>query len=144
MPSSQNSCARFSRDAVSILFTARLTGLPRRQQHAGQVAIGARDFGASIDQEDDMGGAPDGHLGLAEDLGWDILVIFHHDAARIDQFEAAAVVLGGPVDAVARDPRLVADDGAALPRDPVEQGGFSDVGPAHNHHRGDGIAACLL
>jgi hypothetical protein len=41
--------------------------------------------------------------------------------------------------AVARDARLVADDGAPLSRDAIKKGGLSYVGPAHNDHCGNGI-----
>ena len=40
--------------------------------------------------------------------------IVDHDAAGVDDFEAAAVVLGQPMDAVAGDAGLIADDGAPL------------------------------
>jgi siroheme synthase (precorrin-2 oxidase/ferrochelatase) len=45
-------------------------------------------------------------------------------------------MLGGAVDTVPRDAGLVAYDGAPLSGDAVEQGGFSDIRPAHNHHCG--------
>ena len=61
------------------------------------------------------------------------------DTAGIDQFEAAAVVFGSPMDAVARDAGFVPDDGAALSCDAVEKSGLSYVGPAHDDHRGNGI-----
>ena len=63
----------------------------------------------------------------------------HHDAAGVDQLEAAAVVFGRPMHAVAGDAGLIADDGAPLSCDAVEKGGLSDVGPAHDDYRGDGI-----
>ena len=69
----------------------------------------------------------------------DVLLVMDDDAAGVDHLEAAAVVLGKPMDAVARDARLVADDGAPLSRDAIEEGGLSYVGPAHNDHCGNGI-----
>jgi len=44
----------------------------------------------------------------------------------------AAVVLGKPVNAVARNSRLVADNGAPLSSYPIEKSGFTDIRPAHN------------
>ena len=82
-----------------------------------------------------------GDLGLFEDLGRDILGVVRHDSAGIDDFEAAAVVLGESVDAIARDSGFVADDGAPLPRDAIEQGGFSDVRPAYDGH--ERFSPCL-
>jgi hypothetical protein len=61
------------------------------------------------------------------------------DAAGVDQFEAPAVVFGKPMDSVARDAGLVADNGAPLSGNPIKEGGLSDVGPAHNDHRGYGM-----
>ena len=77
-----------------------------------------------------------GRAGLLENLAGDVIGILHHDAAGVDHFEAAAPVIGDALNAVARDAGLVADNGAALPGDAIEQGGFSDVRPAHDHHGG--------
>ena len=79
------------------------------------------------------------HFGLLQDLRGDVLVVVDHDAAGVDQFEAAAVVFGRAHDAVARDAGLIADNGAPLSGDAIEEGGLSYVGPAHDDHRGDGI-----
>ena len=79
------------------------------------------------------------HFGLAEDLRRDVLLVMDHDAAGIDHLEAEAVVFGKPMHAVARDARLVADDGAPLSGDAIKKGGLSYVGPAHNDHCGNGI-----
>jgi hypothetical protein len=40
------------------------------------------------------------------------------------------------MDAVARDARLIADDGAPFSSNSIEKGGLSYVGPAHNDHCG--------
>ena len=76
------------------------------------------------------------HARLLQDLAGDVLGIVHHDAAGIDQLEAPAVVFGEAVQAVAGDAGLVAHDGAALPGNAVKEGRFSDIGPAHDDHRG--------
>ena len=90
------------------MLTASETGLPRRLQHAREVAIGAGDFGAAVHQENDVGGALEGDFGLAQDLAGDILLVVHDDAAGVDQFEAPAVVFGRPMYTVARDAGFVA------------------------------------
>ena len=79
------------------------------------------------------------HLGLAQDLRRDVLLVFDDDAAGVDQFKAAAVMLGRPMDPVARDSRLVADDCAPLSGNSIEEGGLTNVGPAHNDHCGNGV-----
>jgi hypothetical protein len=47
-------------------------------------------------------------------------------------------MFGKPVDAVARDAGLIADDGAPLPCNAIEEGGLSNIGPPHNHDCGNG------
>ena len=75
-------------------------------------------------------------FGLVENLRRNVLLVVDHDAAGVDQLEAAAVVFGKPVNAVPRDAGLIADNGAPLSGNPIEKGGLSDVGPAHNDHGG--------
>jgi hypothetical protein len=58
-------------------------------QHARQVAIGAGDFRPPVDQQNDLRRAFQHKLRLAQNLARDVLLVFHHDAAGIDQFEAA-------------------------------------------------------
>ena len=84
------------------------------------------------------------HFGLMQDLARDVLLVVDDDTAGVDQLEAAAVVFGRPMDPVARDPGLVADDGAPLSCDAIEEGGLSDVGPAHNDHCGSGVRHALI
>jgi hypothetical protein len=108
-------------------------------QHARQIAIGAGDFPAAVHQEDDVGGLAQRHFGLMENLRGNILLVFDDNAAGIDQFERAAIVFGLPVNAVAGDAGLVADNGAPLSRNAIEECGLSNVGPAHNDHCGNGI-----
>ncbi len=86
----------------------------------GEVAVGGGDFGAAIDEEDDVGGAVEGKAGLFEDFSGDHFVVVGDDSAGVDQFEMTAMVGGFAVDAVAGDAGFVADDGAALAEDGVE------------------------
>jgi len=79
-----------------------------------------------------------------ENLRGDILLIFDDDAAGVDQFEMPALVFGLPVEAVARDAGLVADNRAPLSSDSIEECGLSNVGPAHNDHCGNGIGHVSL
>ena len=112
---------------------------PEAQEHFGEVAIGPGYFRARVDKEDDVSGAFERHLGLAKDLAGNVLLIVNDNAAGVDEFEAAAIVLGEPVDPVARDPGFVADDGPALSGDSIEECGLADVRAAHNHHCGSGV-----
>ena len=89
-------------------------------EHLGEVAVGARDFGAAVHQEDDMGGAAERHLRLVENLRRDVLLVVDDDTAGVDQLEAPAVVFGKPMNPVARDAGLIADNGAPLSGNPIE------------------------
>ena len=53
-------------------------------------------------------------LRLPQHLVREILAVVYDDATSIDHFEAAAGMFGGSMDAVARDTRFVADNGAPL------------------------------
>jgi hypothetical protein len=79
------------------------------------------------------------HFGLMENLCGNILLVVDDDAAGVDQFEMAAFVFSLPVEAVASNAGLVADNGAPLSSDAIEECGLSNVGPAHNDHCGNGI-----
>src|SRR5580704_1613510 len=74
-----------------------------------------------------------------ENLCGNVLLVVDDDAAGVNQFEMAALVFSLPVEAVAGDAGLVADNGASLSSDAIEECGLSNVGPAHNDHRGNGI-----
>src|SRR5579883_555334 len=89
-------------------------GLAQLAQHGREVAVRGGDFGAAIDQKNDVGGAFERDLRLPQDLAGDVFAVIDDNAAGVDDFEAAAIVLGKPVDAVPRDPRLIADDCAPL------------------------------
>jgi hypothetical protein len=86
-----------------------------------------------------VGGVLQRHLGLEENLTRDVFLVIDDDPAGIDDFEAAAVVFGRPMHSVACDAGLIPDNGAPLSRNPIEKGGLSYVGPAHNDHRGGGV-----
>jgi hypothetical protein len=74
-----------------------------------------------------------------EDLRRDVVLVMDHDTTSVDYLETEAVVLGKPMHAVARDTRLIADNGAPLSRNAIKEGGLSYVGPAHNDHCGNGV-----
>ena len=111
-------------------------GFPQPLQHSGQVPVRGGDLRAPVHQENDVGSVPQHHLGLVEDLARDIFLVIDDDAAGVDHLETASVVLGKPVDPVARDARFVSDNGAPLSGNTIEEGGLSYVGPAHDDHAG--------
>ena len=106
------------------------------QQHLGQVAVRAGDLGAAIDQEDDVARIFQRQLGLLQDLAGNVVVVLDDDPAGVDDLEPPPLVIGDAFDPVARDPRLVADNGPALSGDAIEQCGFSYVRPTHDNDGG--------
>ena len=86
-----------------------------------------------------MGRVRQRHLGLVENLARNVLLVIDDDAARIDHFETASVVFGKPMDPVARNARLVSDNGAPLSGNPVKEGGLTYVGPSDDDHAGRGL-----
>ena len=79
-------------------------------KHAGQIAIRGGELAAAVDQKDDVIGAFQGHARLPQDFTGDQSVVILDDAAGIDQVEFPGAILGLPVDAVAGNARLIADD----------------------------------
>ena len=117
---------------------AHALGLVHRQQHAPcRAAQVARDVvvlraqaAARVEHEDH-------HIGLGHRLARLLGHLAQHavggvglEAAGVDDDELAPVDLGVAVVAVARQAGKVGDDGVAAVRQPVEQRGLADVGPA--------------
>ena len=101
-------------------------------QQAGKVDVGGSKFGAGIDDHHDDVGFFERDLGLTEDFGGNEGFVVGHDAAGIDDANAFAGPLGIAVEAIASDPGLIADDGAALPDKAVEERGLPHVRAANN------------
>jgi hypothetical protein len=133
----------FARPGIRLVHGQR-DGLAQTQQHAREIAVGRGDFGAAVHQENYMGRIFQSDARLLQDLAGDVLGIVHHDTAGIDQLEAPPTVIGQAMEAVAGDAGLVAHDGAALPRNAVKEGRFSDIWAAHDDHRGDGVGHVIF
>jgi len=109
------------------------------QQQAREVKVGRGQLSAAIDHHHNGLGLFERNAGLPEDLRRNQRFVIGHDATRIHQARRAAGPANLAVDAVARDARLVADNGAARLGEAVKERGFADVGAAHNGkggHRG--------
>src|ERR1700729_4192620 len=110
-------------------------GLAQPTQHLGQLAVGARDLGSAVNQENDLRGSSQRYARLLENLGGDPLRVVLNDPAGVDQLKSPAAINGLTVDSIARDSRLIAHNGAALAQDYVEQSGLADVGASHDDNR---------
>ena len=104
----------------------RLVPLP---EHPRDLPVERQETVLRVHHEDDEVGFVDGPQHLGADLLDQVVPAARHVAAGIDDREMASVVFRRQGDQIARDPRLVEGDGAPLPGDPVEQGGFADVRP---------------
>ena len=116
--------------SVSILLTARKTGLPpRRSRRASSRSGEASSVRPSTTMMMALASV-ERDLGLAEDFGGDEGFVVGDDAAGVDDAGVGAHPLDLAVDAVAGDAGLVADDGAAGAGEAIEEGGLADVGAA--------------
>ena len=74
-------------------------GFVQEAQHLREFAVGGRDFGAAIDEKDDLRGGVEREARLVQDLRRDERFVIGDDAAGVDDFEAGAEVDGDAADA---------------------------------------------
>src|SRR5579872_5349992 len=103
-----------SRGGVDLVHRER-NWLAQPAQHLRQVPIGAGYLGAPVDQKNNLRGAIEGNASLLQDLARNQLRVILNDSAGVDQLKPAPEIRRFALDAVARDPWLVAHDGAARP-----------------------------
>ena len=105
-------------------------GLGGSPQQVGYFIIGRIQPFPGIKQKEDDVGLVDGLQGLAANCGLHAVVAVRLDPAGIDQ-DKVAVVPGHPfVVAITGDARRRIYDRLAGLCNPVEEGGFADIGPA--------------
>lgn len=107
-------------------------GLFGFQDELGDLAILHLGSACAIDDEEAEVGAADALQGLldAEDLNLRINAIAAANAGGVDELVVATVVSAIDVHGIARGPGDLADDGALLLEDGVDEGGFTSVGTA--------------
>ena len=112
-------------------------------QALGDVAVGRRESGAAVDDEDHRVGLGDRLLGLARHLHRQALVRARLEAAGVDGDEAALARASLAVMAVARHARQVVHDRVAAAREAVKKGRFADVrAPDQREHGFHNAKAC--
>ena len=95
----------------------------------------ARAFaGARIDDPDDRLRLFDSVRRLFEDVCRDDRLVVGHDSAGVDKTKRFGFPVDLTVIAVARDAGLVADNRPPGTRQPIEERGFSDIGPADDRN----------
>jgi hypothetical protein len=105
-------------------------------QARDDVEIAGDDPLLGVEHEDEQVGVLDRLLPfLRNHLMQRVLSSAEHSAG-VQQREGAVVPLHGLRDQIARRPGDWRDDGASGPRDPVEQRGLADIGPADEHDKG--------
>ena len=107
-----------------------------------QVAVGAGDLGAPVHRKI-MWRRLEGDCACFK-MRRNIFLVVGRRFRRCRSIRRPAVVFGVPWMRSRRDAGFVADDGAALAGESVEQSGFPYVGPAHDDDRGNGIGHVLL
>jgi len=88
----------------------RFTGTAEEERELFVERSGA---GAAVDNLDDAGCVFNRDASLAQDFSGDAGFVFGDDSAGVDYLKGAAFLVCGAVDAVARDARLIGDDGTA-------------------------------
>ena len=94
---------------------------PKRPKKLSQVSIRSRDFGAPINHIDDVRSYVERNARLLQDLAGDEGSIVRYNSARINQSEFLAVILGFPVNTIARNPGLVSDYRSPCSQDCIEE-----------------------
>ena len=129
-----------SRGTVSALFTASVTGLPSRCSICARSRSGAGNLRAPVHQENDVRRRFQRHLRLLQNLARECtpgrritmppvsMTSKRRPSCSAHPWMRSRVIPGS-------SPTI----DAPLPRNPVEKSGLSNVGPAHNDHRGSGV-----
>ena len=119
--------SRWERGELSMMEAGELLGVSERQfrryrdryeedglagtsQEAGKFLIGGCNAGSAIDDKEDESGAVDRDLRLLEDTDGNLTLFTGNDPAGIDDLVGAPVPTDGPIDSIARDSGLIADD----------------------------------
>jgi hypothetical protein len=89
--------------------------------------IRSGDAGSAVNDEENERRAIDCNLSLLEDALWDFSLLSGEDTPGIYNFVGTPKPSNNSVDSISRDARLICDDGSALPDQPIEQRGFSNV-----------------
>jgi hypothetical protein len=109
-------------------------GLSRPAQDREQLLVRRGHAGAAVHQEKQKVRFADGRHNLFQDfLGDDLLDIRHHTPG-IENLEAAAAPGDSPINAIARDAGLIADNRLAGATQSVEKSRFADIGPADDRN----------
>ena len=105
-----------------------------RAQPAGNVLVERQHALAGIDDEQNHVGRVDRQVDLLFDVPREIVHVGDAHAAGVDQLEEAVVVAHEVRDAIARDARLVVDDGDPHAGEPIQHAALADVWPADDDY----------
>ncbi len=108
----------------------RLAGAAKEEREFFVERSGA---GAAVHNLDDAGCVFDGDTSLAQDFSGDAGFVFRDDSASVDHLKGTTLPVCGAVNAVARDARLIGDDGAARAGEAVEERGLAHIGASDDH-----------
>src|SRR6266481_5535618 len=74
-------------------------------------------------------------MGLPQNLLRNERLVVRNDATSVDNLKRVAAPFRFAIDAIARDARLVSDNGAARAGQAIEKRGLADIGAAHYYQR---------
>src|SRR5437867_5730296 len=94
------------------------------------------DSGSAIDNEKNQRRVLYCDSCLLQNASRDFRLLAGNDAPSIYNFVRTSEPTDNSVDSVARDTRLIRDDGPALADESIEQGGFSNVRAPYNRDQG--------
>src|SRR6476659_8210488 len=96
-------------------------------QKTGQFLIGRGNGSTSVEDKQNERRLFDRNLGLFEDSLGDFALFTRNNSPRIYNLEGAAIPGRRTINAIARNARLISDDGSTLANQTIEQRGFPYV-----------------
>ena len=102
-------------------------GLSDAPHGRGEMAVGRRDPGACVDDEEDRVAIEKGGLGLSAHAAHERLGIAFLEPRRVDDGEGEVHEPRLALAPVARDAGLIVDESELAPNQPIEQGRLADI-----------------
>ena len=104
-------------------------------QQPRQLLVERRDARVRVDHQHQHRGVFNRHARLSQNFARDQRLVVRHHPAGVHNFQRTPAPFGFAIDAIAGDARLIGDDGAARPGEPVIKRGFAHIGAPHNYQR---------
>ena len=103
-------------------------------QQSGQLHVRRSQLRACVHHHHNRIGFFQRHLGLAKYLRGNQGFVVRNNSAGVYHAQQTSVPVDFTIETVPRDAGLIAHNGAARSREPIEERGFAHVGPAHDRY----------